>query len=336
MNKAMGAALVASSLGLGMACGETGALSDDGSGGTGGSAGSTEERPGLGTGGLQFVVEPEEGSGGEGASAESGGTGGTVLPPALDYCTFDGEQTVGDPEVGMLLDDFDDGDAFVTGNGKAGNWYGYGDEGGSQSPSWDDGDWMPEPGGLAASGYALHAVGGGYDSWGSGQGLSLGWNEAREQNCLYDASGYDGVSFWIRGEVIDEEGLVGGTNDSGAIRFGVTEPDIIPVEEGGNCTSNAGSCWDWHKTRIEVDECWHRYSFRFDELEQDGWGADAGDLEMDKMSNFNFEIAQGHRFDYWLDEVTFFVGDPPPEEEVCDLGPGGAGGAGGAAGAGNQ
>jgi hypothetical protein len=297
---------------------------------------------GLGGGRPEFIVDgaggtggTSQGSGGQGSGqsqGSGGGTGGTVVSAAaLDYCTIDGMPSKGDPAVSLLIDDFDDGDPFVSGNGMAGNWYGYGDPGGAQTPTWDGGEWSSEVGGLKKDGYALHAVGGGYDEWGSGQGFSPAWSEARDQNCLYDASLYDGISFWIRGEIIDEDHLVSGTIDDSVLRFGVVEPDVVPVEEGGNCTGNAGACWDWHKTRIELDECFRRHSFRFDELEQDGWGADAEELDMDRMINFNFEIAQGHRYDFWLDEVTFFVGEAPPEEEICDLGMGGAGGAGGAA-----
>jgi len=46
--------------------------------------------------------------------------------------------------------------------------------------------------------------------------------------------------------------------------------------------------------------------------------------------NLHFQIAQGHAYDIWIDEISFFVGEKPEEEELCDLGAGGAGGAGGA------
>lgn len=295
---------------------------------------------GLGAPAPKFVVD---GSGGtDGQSAASGGEalagaeasgGSSQIGDSFDYCMIDGEKSEGDPGVRLLIDDFDDGDPYVTGNGMEGTWYGYGDPGGSQTPTWDNGEWASEAGGLDAEGYALHASGGGYDEWGSGQGLSPAWSEERDQSCLYDASAYDGVTFWMRGKITDVERLVAGTQDAGVLRFGAADPDIVPVEEGGNCTGDAGPCWDWHKTRIELGTCWRRYSFRFDELEQDGWGADAGDFKPDQLVNFNFEIAQGQDYDFWLDEFSFFVGDTPPEEERCLPDMGGLGGAGGAGGA---
>lgn len=40
-----------------------------------------------------------------------------------------------------------------------------------------------------------------------------------------------------------------------------------------------------------------------------------------------FEVSNGHEYDIWIDQLEFFVGKPPPEEELCVSGMGGAGGA---------
>ncbi len=285
---------------------------------------------GLGGGDGDFYVPEGDGDGGDGD-----GDGDDVeLPPPYESCVLDGMETVGDPEERLLFDDFDDGDASLNGNGMTGTWYDYDDGTATHSPAWgDSGGWLPEPGGLTEDGYALHAVGTGFTTWGSGQGATPAWNDAQQTNCLYDASAYDGVSFWLRGSVVVEESLAVAM-DRGVIKFGVAEPDIVPVEEGGNCTGDTGECWDWHKMRVTPGECWQRISVRFDDLAQDGWGAPDDELEMAEMLNFNFEVAQGHSYDFWIDEVMFFVGDTPEPEERCDLGMGGAGG-GGAGGGGN-
>lgn len=303
------------------ACGK----SDDSSSGDG----DGDNPDGLGGGDGDFSVDPTGGTAGDGDGD------GDTLPPPYASCVLNGMETVGDPDVGTLISDFDSGDGLLNGNGMTGNWYDYDDGTSTHSPAWADaGGWLPEAGGLTSDGYALHAVGSGFTTWGSGQGATPAWNESEQIQCLYDASAFDGISFWIRGSIVDDAGTAG-ESDRGALKFGVNEPDIVPVEQGGNCTGLTGQCWDWYKTRITPTECWHRYSIRFDELAQDGWGAIDSELEMDQMLNFNFEISQGQSYDFWLDEVMFFVGPTPEEEEICDMGAGGAGGQGGAGGGGN-
>ena len=311
-------------LSISYACGK----SDDRGSGDGDGDGDGD---GIGDGDGDYVVDPSGGSSGDG----DGDT--TELPPPYVSCTLNGMETVGDPANGVIFSNFDSGDGALSGNGMTGTWYEYHDETDpdtvTQSPTWNDaGGWLPEPGGLTSDGYALHAIGSGFSEWGSGQGATPAWNDAEQRNCLYDASAFDGITFWMRGSIVYDGGTAA-EMDQGVLKFGITEPDVVPVDQGGNCTGDVGQCWDWHKARITLTECWRRYSFRFDELTQDGWGASDPELEMDKMLNFNFEVAQGHSYDFWLDEVEFFVGDTPEEEEICEEG--GMGGAGGAGGGGN-
>jgi hypothetical protein len=284
-----------------------------------------------GSGGGIVVVQPSGGTGGTGGSGGSGGTP-VVLPP-FEACALPDQGTL--PSVGtdLLIDDFDDGDEAVLGNGLHGNWYDYDDDTtGTLAPSWDDeGGWKPVAGGIEADGYALHAAGSGFIEWGSGQGISPIWDEGKSQECLFDASQFDGVSFWIKGAIEDSTGSAVDA-DSGVLKFGFVEADVIPVELGGDCTGEMGDCYDWHKVRITPTECWQHLSYTWDEFEQDGWGMDGGDFDLAELVNVNFEIAQGHTFDYWVDELEFFSGDPPEADEICDDGVGGGGGAGGAGG----
>lgn len=282
---------------------------------------------GLGGGDGDFIVEPGDGDG-DGDGRGDGDGDGDDIPPTIALCTFDGVETVGDPAGSLLIDDFDDGDAWVTGNGRHGRWFDYDDGTSTQTPRTTDPEgWLPQPGGLSADGYALHAVGGGYTGWGSGQVVSPAWDEEAEFNCLYDASAFDGISFWIRGSVMDETGDVA-TSAQNTVRFGIGSLDIFPLDAGGACTGETGQCWDWHKMRVTPTDCWRRHSFRFDELTQEGWGAPVGELDPSQMIDINFEVAHGQSYDFWIDELSFFVGQTPPEEEICDGGMGGAGGSG--------
>jgi len=283
---------------------------------------------GLGASGGSIEVIPASGGSGGG----SGGAPVVNLPP-FDGCSLEGQGTV--PQAPLLLvDDFDDGDAAVLGNGFHSSWWYYDDAtGGTQTPAVDDSGagWLPELGGLQPGGYAMHVVGGGFTEWGSGEALSPAYDEGAGQECLFDASAYDGITFWLKGE-IDGSASSATDQDVGVLKVGFAEADVIPIRLGGNCDEAAGKCYDWHKVRIAPTECWVRYSFSFDQFAQDGWGTDAGEFNLESFVNFSFEIAQGHTFDYWLDELAFFSGDPPEDDEICEDGMGGGGGVGGAGG----
>lgn len=271
--------------------------------------------------GTDIIVTPPSGGSGSGGGSNTGGTKGDNKPP-FEVCDI-GQGDV--PDELLLIDDFNDGDGLFAGDGVSGTWYEYEDmTDGSQTPSWE------EPGGIDEDGLALHVVGGGYSAWGSGNGLAFIYDPGRSQECLFDASNFDGVSFWIKGEVVDEESSAP-EQDRGVIKVGFQEADVMPLEVGGRCDPLEGSCYDWHKTRISPTECWRRVSVAFADLEQDGWGLDGGELNLDELLNFNLEIAQGHTYDYWLDDVELWSGEPPAAEEVCENGVGGAGGEGGGA-----
>jgi len=288
-----------------------------------GGAAEMEDADGLGgMGGSGIIVMPPSGG-------SENGTGGApvVEKPPFETCTLAGQGTT--PSGSMVIDDFDDGDYELLGNGLHGTWYQFDDAtDGTQSPSWDDaGGWLPELGGLTDDGYALHVVGGGFTYWGSGQGMAPIWDEAIMQECLFDASGFDGLTFWIKGEIDGSESAAP-EMDRGVVKVGFVEADIIPVEVGGRCTGESGDCYNWHKLRITPTACWRRLTIAFEDFQQDeGWGMDGGELNLDEVVNFNFEIAQGNTFDYWVDDIEFFSGEPPMFEEICDNGMGGAGGA---------
>lgn len=172
---------------------------------------------------------------------------------------------------------------------------------------------------------ALHVSGTGFTVWGAGQGatlVSLGVG----QPCLFDASAYDGISLWIKGSVEPDPDATVGENEHGAIRFSLVEKDVTPLSDGGRCDPQKGSCWDAHRVRLSPEACWRKLSFAFDEFTPDGFGVDGGELDLDELYTFSLEISQQQTYDYWVDEIQFFVGEKPEIEVVCDDGLGGAGG----------
>ncbi len=299
---------------LPVACSEEPDTSSDGLGGSDGVVI-------VGSGGLA--------SGGSNSTEGTGGTGGSmeVTPPEQEVCTLGGMETRAKSGGSPLIDDFDDGDDRFSGNGVIGQWFSYDDEtDGTQSPDSNN-DWAPEPGGVTESGYALHLQGGGFTTWGSGQSAVLAYESG--ENCLLDASIYDGISFWVRGTIEPTEDADLIDRDQGALIVILTDKDVIPIEDGGRCDPQEGTCWDAHRVRIKPDECWQRYALSISEFAPDGFGNSDENLNLSELVNLSFSVAQDQNFDLWIDELSFYEGDPPAEEKICPGGMGGAGGAGG-------
>lgn len=250
-----------------------------------------------------------------------GDTGDEPTEISLALCETAAGYSASSLEGTSVLDDFEDGDQSVFGNGRVGDWYQYGDDLGTLLP---EGGGAVDGPGRAASQYALHVGGVGFSEWGSGTGVGLSYDD--NGSCLHDLSAYTGVSFWAKGSVVvvDETNVV--ERDQGTVRLMLTEADATPVEEGGGCDGTHGGCWDTHRVRFMPDECWRLYAFDFSEFEQDGWGQDGGELNLDQIYNMNFEIAAYNDWDLWVDEIEFYAGDKPAAVEECggDTGEGGS------------
>jgi len=78
----------------------------------------------------------------------------------------------------------------------------------------------------------------------------------------YDASKYDGISFWAK-------------IDSGSYGLRVAFPDKDTLPDGGLCEGSApeNQCWDHYGYRItNLTTEWTKYTVSFSSLTQDGWG----------------------------------------------------------------
>lgn len=240
-------------------------------------------------------------------------TGDEPTEIGLSLCETDAGYSVSSLDGPSMLDDFEDGDRSIFGNGRVGDWYQYGDDQGSLLP--EGGQLMDTPG-RAGSQYALHVGGVGFTEWGSGTGVGLSYGDGGA--CLHDLSAYTGLAFWAKGSVVNlgEDSIV--EQDRGTVRLMLTEADATPVEEGGGCDGTHGACWDTHRVRFAPDECWRLYAFDFSEFEQDGWGQDGGELNLEQIYTMNFEIAAHNDWDLWVDEIEFYAGDKPSRAEECD------------------
>ena len=63
-------------------------------------------------------------------------------------------------------------------------------------------------------------------------------------------------------------------------------------------------CGDYHSTSVTLTRHWTRWSIRFDDLKQDGFGVPAvPELPRDRLVNFIFWPM--NPFDLWIDDFRF-------------------------------
>ena len=122
----------------------------------------------------------------------------------------------------------------------------------SRCPSWI----RHVPG---SSHFAVHTPGGGFTDWGAGMGLEL-----RNQQA-YDLSSYAGVTFWARRA----------PNTHGYPTL--LTPHLATAKRGGQCEGNA--CDNYFGTDLNLSTAFHRYSFTWQELKQEGLGRSSARLE---------------------------------------------------------
>lgn len=182
----------------------------------------------------------------------------------------------------LLIDDFEDGDTdIVAEKGLAGAWYIYEE---SQGDHEFEVERLASP--RLDSQWAVHTSASDQGGW-AGLGASL-------SSCVYDASGYVGVHFWIRGT-------------SGPIEVALLTPGVIPFEEGGTCTQNAeGLCWDAYRSTVAVSEGWTEVFLPFTTFEQLGYGQDAGPLDLTRLVSIQFQ-SDPSPFDLWIDDLSLYT-----------------------------
>lgn len=181
----------------------------------------------------------------------------------------------------LLIDDFEDGDEVLEEReGRSGIWYQYQEHAGDHQISFDS---LSNPR-LESTG-ALHTSGSDHGQW-AGVGVVL-------SSCVYDASTYVGVHFWIRG-------------DSAPVNVALVTPGVIPVSEGGVCTENEeGLCYDAFRSSIEVDEQWREVFLPFTTFEQLGYGPEV-ERDLTRLESIQFQSDSG-AFDFWIDDLSFYI-----------------------------
>ena len=232
--------------------------------------------------------------GGRGGTAGSGGVGGTG--------TAGSGGTAGTTCPGLasneeLIDDMNDGDRFIPQvNGRAGAWKDQGDGTSSSTMFPDpDGPFTMTNTGDACRKYAAYVYGGPFVDGNPVFFFGIGGP--------YNASKYNGISFWAK---IDS-----GTTSGLRVAF----PDKDTQIDGALCqASGTGTnlCWDHYGKRINLTTTWTKYSVSFSSLTQDGWGRAGAGFDPSTIYEVQFQIPVNTKFGIWIDDValTYALGTP--------------------------
>jgi hypothetical protein len=191
-----------------------------------------------------------------------------------------GPEQYADTVPEAVIDDFEDGDLKVVAiAGRSGSWYSF-----------------PVASATAAGEASTRCVARGTRSGHfvvtSGDNPT-NWNASMVDPFTavipYDASAWGGFSFWI------------GTGDPAAVGTAMTVGLNTPgVVAGGGCTM----CGDYHSTSVTLTRSWTRWSIRFDDLKQRGFGVpQIPQVPSDQLVNFIFWPP--NPFDFWIDDFRF-------------------------------
>jgi hypothetical protein len=233
------------------------------------------------------------GGGASGTANPGGGAGGNtiVCAPGQNRCEC---HTAIGTAVNKWIDTFEDGDTRI------------------QVVDERDGDWYALPAGVATpisvqatsggapgSTKALHITGGVLDPQWPTYGVPLG--------ICYDASAFDGISFWIKGDA-------SGKNDT--VKFSVSTPPTTEKNAGGSCPDGDKGCYNHFSALITLSSSWTKYSFKWSQLAQADWGAlgvngmaPAGYQIQKQILGVNFSPNENKKaYDFWVDDVEVGAG----------------------------
>ena len=211
---------------------------------------------------------------------------GCITAPGWEYGTTPKAKALDVPacSAGAVIEDGEDGDNRVLPReGRGGYWFSFQDSEGSRidppsgpfkmgAPGHDSARAARMRGHMASTGKSIYA----------GIGLSLA-----DPRGPYDASKYDGVTFWAKGP--------------GRVRFEI--PDAHTAPEGGICKD----CYNDFGVVLALESVWHKYTIRFDWLEQrPNWGDPFPGVERSQLIAMEWEFAgAGRDFDISIDDVAF-------------------------------
>jgi hypothetical protein len=210
----------------------------------------------------------------------------------------------GAPPCSPLIDNMENGSGRILPcPGRVGDWYVYNDGFGVEYPAVTPSGVpiLPTliPGGRGASKRAMYAS---YSfpgppistnpsvNWGAGIGVDLSFDG--EHYGLYDASAYDGISFWARG-----------TYRNILVRISTAATTLVGY--GGTCPAEFCAPAQSGKT---VFPDWQQYSVAFADLTQPYHAPMGPAFPKDQLTNIQFLFTlMDLKTEFWIDDLTFYV-----------------------------
>jgi hypothetical protein len=224
-----------------------------------------------------------------GGSAAAGGGGGTIVSGGSGGSGgVNSAGSGGKSMLELMIDDFEDGNVTLLPAGeRTGSWYMGNDNsfGGMQLPFQNTGlvDLLEPPRGSSERG--LHTWGSGFDDWGAM--VRADFNVQTGMAEPYDASAYTGVKLWAR------------SNDLDTYRIRVQIP--TPATD-----DNCFQCGDHFGTTVETTPDWSEFVVPFEQMAQEGFGTEVGQLELEQAIGVQLGFPRGEDFDVWIDDVSFY------------------------------
>jgi predicted chitinase len=128
----------------------------------------------------------------------------------------------------------------------------------------------------------------------------------------YDASAYDGISFWVKGTA---------AAGNAQVRFNVQTPVTEPVVSGGVCTAG---CYGHFGKTIDLTAGWTRYKIPWADLRMPSCAPPTPPIpakfdpqKMILALSFT-QVDPTKGFDFWVDDITFDV-DTRPTDKFSDM-----------------
>lgn len=272
------------------------------SGEGGASGGGRASEPG-GSGNASAGEAPESPRAGQGGTSSAGNGAGGAPDPETATGGAGGESL--EPPTLDLIDDMEDGDAFVvSSDGRNGHWD-------VSNDGTLDATQRPAPasfvmvelsaGERPGSELAAYTQGAGFKDWGAFMTVSMRTWPKYEETPVYDASRYAGVAFYAKAGSDSDLTL--------RVRFIGAQTDA----RGGQCTPGGSvetACYDHFYADVKLSHSWQRYELPFAEFRQAGVGKSFPTIDLASMYALELffpgrKTASGNAFELWLDELAF-------------------------------
>jgi len=115
-----------------------------------------------------------------------------------------------------------------------------------------------------------------------------------ENTVHYDASVYDGIQFWVKG------------NQGGRMSFKIHTAYTVPILNRGLYDANGYDCWNEYECRVNVEDDWSLIRLPFTRFLQSGLPND-DPLNPSILKTIGFSLRSRSGTVFWLDDISFYV-----------------------------